>query len=177
MLGREDQLADLIDLMAQAKRGSGSVAAIVGHPGEGKSRLVHEITQKGHDLGFEVQVFYGRRSAQQTVFSPVLDYMQNSGDFSSKRPTFEEVESWMTQRSADLTIAAPYFDALIKSPGFQQPEQANFSDDERKSALTIFAAGHTEETQSHPTVMVFEDIQWFDPTSGFRHCRMAVYRS
>ena len=165
MLGREDQLSDLIELLAQAKRGCGSVAAIVGHPGEGKSRLVHEITQKGLDLGFDVQVFHGRRSAQQTVFSPVLDHMQHSGDFSSKRPTFEEVESWMTQRSADLTIAAPYFDALIKSPGFQQPEKANFSDDERKSALNIFAAGLTKKTQSHPTVMVFEDIQWFDPTT------------
>lgn len=165
MLGREDQLAAMVGSLKQAKRGSGSVTAILGNPGEGKSRLVHEITHKALDIGFDVQVFQGRQSAQQTAFGPVLDQMLHAGGFASNRPTFVEIQDWLNQRSADLARAAPYFDALINSSGSPDPEKTTFNDDERQAALNIFAAPPVSAQQNRPIVMVFEDIQWFDPTT------------
>ncbi|MFT4707595.1 MAG: DNA-binding SARP family transcriptional activator/tetratricopeptide (TPR) repeat protein [Ascidiaceihabitans sp.] len=162
ILGREDQLADMSGLLKQAKRGSGSVAAILGNPGEGKSRLVHEITQEAQDLGFEVQVFHGRRSEQQTVFAPVLAQLLSLGGFASHYPSFAEIEGWLTRRSTDLTPTTPYFDALITSSEPSKSQEASFSNDARQAALNIFAA---HAAQAPPTVMVFEDVQWFDPTT------------
>ena len=44
-VGRERELTDLHDLLAQVAQGRGQVVGIVGEPGVGKSRLCYEVTQ------------------------------------------------------------------------------------------------------------------------------------
>ena len=75
-VGRERELADLHDLLAQAAQGRGSVVGIVGEPGVGKSRLCYEVTQAQrthHWLILESSpVAYG----QATPYLPVIDLLK-----------------------------------------------------------------------------------------------------
>lgn len=165
MLGRDDQLAHMLNILEQAKQGNGGVAAILGDPGQGKSRLVHEVIQKGISLGFNIEVFQGRKSAQKSAFAPVLDQMYRKNTFKTDQPTRQELEGWLMHRSPNLPLAAPYFEELIKSFNAQRSEKTRVTDAEKQAALNIFSARHTAPKDHNPTIMVFEDTQWFDPTT------------
>jgi predicted ATPase len=72
-VGRERELADLRDLLAQAAQGRGQVVGLVGEPGVGKSRLCYEVTQAQRPHGWLIlessPVAYGK----DTPYLPVID--------------------------------------------------------------------------------------------------------
>ena len=54
LIGRDAQLESLRRLIAQARGGTGRVAAIVGEAGVGKSRLLRTMTEEARAEGFFV---------------------------------------------------------------------------------------------------------------------------
>ncbi|HEY7624399.1 MAG TPA: adenylate/guanylate cyclase domain-containing protein [Candidatus Limnocylindria bacterium] len=60
MIGRDAQKARLVDLFAIAKAGQGRVAAILGEPGIGKSRLLSEVREEIERVDGSARWFEGR---------------------------------------------------------------------------------------------------------------------
>ena len=75
-VGRERELADLHDLLAQVAQGRGQIVGIVGEPGVGKSRLCYELTQAQRPHGWLIlessPVAYGK----DTPYLPVIDLLK-----------------------------------------------------------------------------------------------------
>jgi AAA ATPase domain len=75
-VGRQTEVDILRQALARAGAGQGQVVAIVGEPGVGKSRLVHEVIHASHTRGWRVlesaSVSYGRA----TPYFPVIDLLQ-----------------------------------------------------------------------------------------------------
>ncbi len=165
MVGREEQLGHLLGLLKQAKHGQGSVAAILGDPGEGKSRLVQEASENASADGFEIQVFQGNRSQRKSTFAPVLDRMFRAGAFSQDHATPAEIERWLSSLAPELVLAAPYIGSLIDKPESQFPNSSEISEQAKEAALNIFTAQVKARNKSQPICLIFEDIQWFDPTT------------
>ncbi|MEN8933352.1 MAG: AAA family ATPase [Planktotalea arctica] len=163
LVGRDAQLDQLLGLLAQAKAGAGSVAVVSGNPGEGKSRLAQEVAEHAVALGFDLLMYQGNRSDRNSTFAPILDQMLQSGAFASPSATAAELEAWLAQRSPELGGAAPYLASLLQIIEPQELDDKDVSEAAKDAALNIFSA--QASTAKRPCLMIFEDIQWFDPTS------------
>ena len=75
-VGRDTELAALVQTLARAKDGHGQVVAVVGEAGVGKSRLIYEGVHSHHTQGWRVlesaSVSYGKA----TPYLPVLDLLR-----------------------------------------------------------------------------------------------------
>src|SRR5438128_2006567 len=75
-VGRDTELAALVQALGRAEAGHGQVVALVGEPGVGKSRLVYECVHAHHTQGWRVlesaSVSYGKA----TPYFPVLDLLR-----------------------------------------------------------------------------------------------------
>jgi predicted ATPase len=75
-VGRDTELAALVQALERAKAGHGQVVAVVGEAGVGKSRLVYECIHSHHTQGWQVlestSVSYGKA----TPYFPVLDLLR-----------------------------------------------------------------------------------------------------
>lgn len=165
MVGRDAQFDHLIGLLEQAKAGQGSVAAIIGDAGAGKSRLVQEAADQATALGFETQVFQGNRSQRQTTFAPLLNQVFRSGALDGEHPTSAKIERWLSSIHPDLALAAPYIGSLIEHTEADRPNGPEIPATAKEAALNIFAAQIAARKKSQPLCMIFEDVHWFDPTT------------
>jgi hypothetical protein len=79
-VGRADELAQLNKALQQAHAGRGQVAALVGEPGVGKSRLVWEFTRSHRTRDWLTlesgSVSYGKASAYRAVIDLLKAYFQ-----------------------------------------------------------------------------------------------------
>lgn len=165
MVGREAPFDHLLGLLEQAKGGQGSVTAVLGDAGEGKSRLVQEIVEKADSLGFEVRIFKGNHSQRKSTLAPLLDHMFRTDAIAGRTVTSCEVEHWLSSLGPNLKEAAPYIESLIMDPEKEILQGQEISKSAKEAALNIFAAQVLARNQNHPICLIFEDIHWFDPTT------------
>jgi DNA-binding SARP family transcriptional activator len=164
-VGRKMQIGQFVDLLQRVERGEGAVAAVLGNPGEGKSRLVQEAAQQAVELGFEIKIFQGNRSERQLTFAPVLDHMFRAGAFGGDHAARPALEDWLQGLDPDLVLAAPYFASLVKTSLAGAAKGKDIDDAAKKAALDIFAMQAKARKRKRPVFLIFEDVQWFDPTT------------
>jgi predicted ATPase/class 3 adenylate cyclase len=167
-VGRDRDLATLLDLFGQVEQGRGQVAGIVGEPGVGKSRLVLELRRALGDgpLGYLEGrcLSYGR----SIPYVPVLDLLRaGCGIFETDEPARMAAKVRATLET--LGIAPAEREAyLLNLLGVEDPEQRLAS----RGAEAIRAG--TFETlrqmallasRPRPLVLVVEDLHWIDQTS------------
>ncbi len=168
LVDRTRELQVLQDSFARAKDGRGQVVALVGEPGVGKSRLLHEFRRslenerliwlEGHCVAY----------GQATPYLPVLDmcranFQIEDGD----NPLQIEAKLRQGVRSIDpeLERILPYLLELFGLAG-QGEVLGHLDPKERRRQMfeairTLTVAGGQRRIQ----VFVFEDLQWIDQTS------------
>jgi class 3 adenylate cyclase len=103
-VGRDTEMTQLYRALEQARQGRGQVAAIVGEPGVGKSRLVFELTHSHRVEGWLVleagSVSYGKA----TSYLPIADLLRRYfriGD----RDTYRDIREKVTGKLLTRWIA------------------------------------------------------------------------
>jgi len=167
LVDRTRELQVLRDSFARAKEGRGQVVALVGEPGVGKSRLLHEFRRllederliwlEGHCVAF----------GQATPYLPILDMCRANFQIEDGDIPFQ-IEAKLRQgvRGIDpgLERILPYLRELF---GLAEDESLKHLDPkERRRQMfeairTLTLAGGQRRVQ----VFVFEDLQWIDQTS------------
>jgi class 3 adenylate cyclase/tetratricopeptide (TPR) repeat protein len=164
-VGRAAEIGQLRLALEQARAGRGQVAAIVGEPGVGKSRLVWECTHSHRSQGWLVleaaSVSYGKA----TTYFPVIDllrrYFQIEGRDDSRKIR-EKVTGKLLSLDRALQPTLPVFLSLLDVP-VDDPEWAKL-DPPRRRQLTLDALKRlfVRESQVQPLLLVFEDLHWID---------------
>src|SRR5215468_2777527 len=167
-VGRERELATLHDLLARAEDGHGQVVGILGEPGVGKSRLLHEF-QQGLERGRAVCIEGRCLSYGSTIpYLPIIDIVRNSFgvlDSDALEVIMQRVHAGLEVLGMELDIAAPYLLHLLgcKSGAeavmglSPQAVKVRTMDALRQTAI----AGSREQ----PIIFAVEDLQWIDQTS------------
>ena len=75
-VGRNAELGQLERLAAKARRRQGQVAAIIGEPGLGKSRLVHEFVRRERESSWLVLETASLSYRSATSYQPVTDLLK-----------------------------------------------------------------------------------------------------
>jgi tetratricopeptide (TPR) repeat protein len=151
--------------MERVSAGHGQIAALVGEPGVGKSRLVWEFTHSHRAQGWLVlesgSVSYGKASAYRPVIDLLKAYFQVE-DRDDARRVHEKVTGKLLTLDRALESALPpllsLLDVPVDDPHWQRLEPM------QKRVRILDACRHLlmRESRVQPLLLVFEDLHWID---------------
>ena len=166
LIGRDVQMAELVEAVEKLGRGEGSVIAISGDAGTGKSRLIEEF-KAALDLD-EIQWREGHayNYSQNIPYFPLVDLLNrafNIEESDSPEELRQKVELGIEQLIGKKDDIVTYIGSLY---AFDYSEIGDVDPQLRKSKLrhaiqTVFSA----LVRRAPTVICLEDLHWADPSS------------
>jgi predicted ATPase len=164
-VGREREVATLVQALARAGEGHGHVVALVGEAGVGKSRLLYEVIHSHRTQGWLVleaaSVSYGKA----TPYAPVVELLKRyahveDGDEPST------VRAHMTGHLLTLDEALqetiPVLLALLDVLPTDSPFLRLDPPQRRQRTLAALKRVLVRESQVRPLLLVFEDLHWID---------------
>jgi class 3 adenylate cyclase len=169
LIGRERELATLLDRFQEAKAGRGQVVFLAGEAGIGKSRLVLEFRRALAEAGDAVTWLEGRciSFGQSIPFLPLIDQLRENfriEEWDGEPEIIAKVEHGM-RRMGELEAHIPYIRYLLAvDPG--APEVAVMDAAARRKQLFDAAlALPLRGARMRPLVLVFEDLHWMDSST------------
>jgi class 3 adenylate cyclase/predicted ATPase len=168
-VGRQREMALLINLWERARKGEGQVALICGEPGIGKSRisiaLVNEIAR---DDPATIRWQCSSHHINSPLY-PVIRNLERAARFDREDSAATRVEKLETllSRVGQSTLAdAPLFAALLSIPSVGRYPPLDLTPQRQKDltidALIRQALAHTPK---RPVLFLLEDAHWADPTT------------
>ena len=151
--------------LERAGAGHGQVAAIVGEPGVGKSRLVYEFVHSHHTQGWLVlesaSVSYGKA----TPYFPVIDLLKRYGhieDHDDTRTIRAKITGQVLTLDEALQDTIPALLALLDALPEDHPFLKLDPPQRRRRTLDALKRILLRESQVQPLLLVFEDLHWID---------------
>jgi class 3 adenylate cyclase/tetratricopeptide (TPR) repeat protein len=178
-VGRQEEIAILLDRWRRAVAQNGQVVALVGPAGIGKSRIVAEAIDRirqQNEAAPPAVVLQCSPYHLNMPFYPIVRYLTRLADINAQDSLLEKVE-----KVAILLGAHPSHHESV--PLIAELLGIELGDDHPAPALTPFVRRQlTIETlldwfaarsRKHAAMIVFEDVQWIDPTSKLLLRRLA----
>ena len=170
LVGREQELALLLERWERAKDGEGQVVLLAGEPGIGKSRLVRALRER---LAGEPHAWLGHYCSPyhtNSALHPVIGLLERAAGFARDDPPerrLDKLEAMLAPRSdgcparprrslADL-LAIPAGD---RYPPLDLTPAAAEAADVRGAARPARGPGG-----QRPVLALYEDVHWVDPTT------------
>jgi class 3 adenylate cyclase len=164
-VGRDGEMEQLRRAIERAGNGRGQVAAIVGEPGVGKSRIVFELTHSHRVDGWLVlesrSVSYGKA----TSYLPVIELFKHYfriGEQDTYRDIREKILGKIMTLDRALEPTLPAFLALLDVPADDGAWQSLDPAQRRQATLDAVKRLLLREAQVQPLLVVFEDLHWID---------------
>ena len=182
LVGRRSEIEVFSKLVEDAASGKGQLLAMVGEPGLGKSRLVHEFTRHQLRPGWLVlegaSVSYGKATPYFPLIEMFHRYFQIADDEASEgiqdrvithileldnmlKDTIPPILSLLgalpdqVHPSAGLAQFKDVVDATERYLGMDPQQRRRYTFDAIKRVLV-------RESQRQPLLIVFEDLHWID---------------
>jgi class 3 adenylate cyclase len=170
LVGRESEVALLLERWQQVKAGQGQVVLLTGDAGIGKSRLVQTLKDQ---VANEPHMRWECRSSaysQNTALFPLTDLFQRILRFeASETPDakFAKLKHALSQYRLPLEESVPLFAPVLSLP---LPEHhyppLNLSPQrQRQKTLETIIAIVLELAEHQPVLFILEDLHWTDPTT------------
>jgi len=166
-VGRDRELRLLRECFGLAEAGRGQVVMIVGEPGIGKSRLLHEFRRQ---LGRSATWVEGQALSfgRAMPFHPVIDMLRRVCRIDDADPEpviVDKVERALGRLGADTDATSAFVRYLLSvDPG----DPAVRTMDPRQRHAAILDATHRlleRGAELRPHVVVLEDLHWCDPAT------------
>ncbi len=155
LVGRRQQLAQLLDAWRRMQAGRGGAVLVTGEPGIGKSRLVRELRRRvPADVWFEARCV---AEQQDSPLRPIADMIAAIG---------EPLESMLRRRGLDPAETLPPLAAALSLPLDPRWPRAQLAPErEKELAFDILLRLLVRRAADRPVVVAFEDLHWADPTT------------
>jgi class 3 adenylate cyclase len=178
MVGRDEPLRALLDLLEVARAGRGRLCFLFGEPGIGKSRLLAELRRASLGDGLDGTpqpvwaeghcVSYGRNLPYHLLIDLVgsmLGVSRSSDDVRATRSAFDErLAALLGDEAADI---APYLAHLQELPlRDDEADRANLAPElmQARYAASLHRLVRALALGA-PLIVVCEDVHWADPAS------------
>ena len=150
-VGRDEELAALLEVWHKAQGGARQLALIAGEAGIGKTRLAEEVAAVAHSEGALV-LFGGCDDDAVVPMQPFVEIL---------RTLIDDGTASREQLSSDLTHLLPELDP----GGIDGGPPPGDPGSERARLLDAIGALFDRLAAEHPVVLVLDDLQWADQPS------------
>lgn len=173
LVGRDAELALLLEGAAQARAGAGQVVALIGDAGSGKTRLIEELLVRLADqaAGWPCRAYRVecQHNEQQTPYALARDLLRQ---MLLLWPPFtaDQVQVALAARLRDeagaLLRFAPVLGDLLGLPLDETPVTTALSPEQRhERAVELIAALLHNEAHQQTLALVVDDLHWVDVSS------------
>jgi class 3 adenylate cyclase/tetratricopeptide (TPR) repeat protein len=168
LIGREGELARIVDRLAMARGGLGQVVVIVGDAGFGKSRLVEEVHRLagGEARGRLVVQCSGDES--QTPFYPVIrqiEYAAGIGTEDSSAARRAKLETLLKRTGAASEERLAVVLELLRIDAGDAPPLPSLRPGEARARILKTLLDLAEAAVTRSPILITEDIHWADPST------------
>ena len=169
LVGRDEEIALLMQRWEQAKNGDGSAVLIAGEPGIGKSRIAETIVQR---LGGEPHTrlrFFCSPHHQDSALYPSITQLERAAGF-RREDTAEQrlakLEAILVQRAGSANGVVPLLADLLSIPTGDRYPPLTLTPQKRKEKTLHAQVAQLEGLAARqPVLMLWEDVHWSDPTT------------
>jgi len=168
-VGREPEVALLLDRWRDAGSGEGKVALLSGEAGIGKSRILATLRERIADEPHLLMCYHCSPHHVNDAFYPIISQIWRAAEFASEEPSgvrLEKLEALARRSQLEPKEVVPFVASLcsVKLDGrYTEIEMPAAEQKERLiSALLALLVGPTRAT---PVLVLLEDAHWIDPSS------------
>jgi class 3 adenylate cyclase/predicted ATPase len=168
LVGREHEIALLLDRWQQVNEGLGQVVQVSGEAGIGKSRVVHVLRQR---LADESHTWLELRCSdyhRNSPFHPVIELLESRlmGPADSDEERVTRLEGALSEAGLDPSEVLPLFATLL-SVGVPQhyAGPSGAPEEQRRRTLEALVSWTLGQCERQPVVLVAEDLHWVDPST------------
>jgi tetratricopeptide (TPR) repeat protein len=177
MVGREQEVALLLDRWELARGAEGQVMLLQGEPGIGKSRMLGAFRER---LGRRVEMALQYQCSPyytNSAFYPIAEHIERALQFDrtdSAEAKLDKIEQYLSQA---LSADAPADAARIQMHASLLARMLSIACDARYGPLGLTPQRQKDDTigllvdlvaqvaSQYATVVLFEDVHWADPTT------------
>ena len=169
LVGRESELALLLDRWQHAREGRGQVLVLHGEPGMGKSRVVRAFRERiaaeaPTSVQYQCSPFF-----TNTAFYPVMEQLKRAagfGDDDSAEVRLDKLERLLDRPGGAVADAQPLLAALLSVPSEGRYPRLDLSPLRQKErTIEVISQGLGRLAGMAPLLAVFEDVHWIDPST------------
>ena len=169
LVGREQEIALLLDRWEQAKEGDGQVVLLSGEAGIGKSRIVRMLrdrvaTEDPVRLRYQCSPYH-----TNSALYPIIDQLERAAGFGRDDTSdikLDKLQALLAQSSSDLAEAVLLLAALLSIPTGDRFDSLEMKPEQQKEkTLGALINQMNGLAASRPVLIIFEDAHWIDPTS------------
>jgi predicted ATPase len=169
MVGRDRELALLLERWRQARGGEGQAVLLVGEAGIGKSRLVRAALDAVEGEEHTVRRYQCSPHHTGTALWPVarqLGVTAGLDPTDAEAAKLDKLEALLRQGAEDVGEAAPLVAALLGiDASARYPVPALTPQQRRARTLAALIEQLLGFARRRPVLMVLEDAHWIDPTT------------
>jgi class 3 adenylate cyclase/predicted ATPase len=168
LVGRDRQLALLVERWQDTGDDVGQVVLLTGEPGIGKSRLVQAVQE--HVAGSPHVALEGRcspyhQNSPMYVVGELLRGALGFGPEDTPDAKLDRLESVLAEVGSPPAEAAPLLASLLALPAGRHPTMAWTPQKQREKTIEAVLAILWAVASRAPALLVVEDLQWADPSS------------
>jgi class 3 adenylate cyclase/predicted ATPase/ABC-type transport system involved in cytochrome c biogenesis ATPase subunit len=168
LVGREQEIALLLDRWAQAKDGEGQVVLLSGEAGIGKSRILRELWERIDEDPHTSLRYQCSPYQVNSAFNPIVEQLQHAAGFRQEdtaEDKLDKLERFLAATTDESAEAAPLTAALLSLPAERYPPLDMTPQRQKLQTIGVLVAQIETLAERRPVVMLVEDVHWIDPST------------
>ena len=168
LVGREEEFELLRRRWVTAKNGEGQVALLSGEAGIGKSRLTAALLESVAAEPHTRLRYFCSPQHRDSALHPIIGQMERAAGLAhddSPQAGLDKLDALLAQTSTLAQDAALFAEMLSLGNDGRYPTIGLTPQQRRQRTLEALTAQIQALTRTSPVLMIFEDVQWIDPTS------------
>ncbi|MCG8509937.1 MAG: AAA family ATPase [Rhodospirillales bacterium] len=169
MVGRDEEMALLLNRWRRATEGEGQVALLAAEPGFGKSRITRALRDRLEDEPHHRVLCFCSPYFRNSALHPLIEQLKQRLRFAKEDTAWRQLDK-IDAELADLGLAsaeyAPAIANLLSVPNDGHQASVDLTPEQLKRKSMAALGDIIAATSSRiPVLVIFEDLHWVDPST------------
>ena len=168
LVGREEETELLLRRWSKARTGEGQMVLLTGEAGIGKSRLTAALLERLAGEPHTRLRYFCSPQHTDSAFYPIIGQMERAAGLAhddTPQVKLDKLDTVLAQTSTSIQDTALCAEMLSLTNDGRYPALDLTPQQRRQKTLQALSVQLEALSRAKPVLMIFEDVQWIDPTS------------